>query len=108
MEKDLLSLEGLMLSVRKDLEIPPVLMNFLSEDDQGMEGLEFMMKDAKLCQRIPREVRYNYEILCHSIENSLTDEISNARKALDELEKNPRPMIHSIIQSIYEYHKSDE
>ena len=105
-KKDLLL--GLMVGIRNDIEIPPVLMDFLSNDDQGMEGLEFMLKDPKLCNRIPRNVRYNYEILYHKIESSLADQISETRKALDEFEKNPKKMIHPLIQSLYEHHKDDE
>ena len=105
MQKDV-TLQGFTVEVRKDLEIPPALLEFLLQDDQGIYGLEFMLKDPSLCTKIPDDVRYTYEILYNHLSISLSDEISNAIDFLNKIEKNPQTYIHSIMQTLYEKHKN--
>ena len=53
---------GIVLGINPaSLEIPKELRDFLELDDQGINGLDFMLSDAKLSRRIPTTVRVQYE-----------------------------------------------
>jgi len=85
-----------------DLEIPPVLLEFLDIEEMGMDGLEFMLKDPNLCSRIPKDVRYEYEILYAQLDSILEQGIEEVQLTLDEIRSNPRHAINSFIQALYE------
>lgn len=54
---------GLLISVSKTkCKISPELMEFLSIDDQGIDGIEFMLKNENLAKRIPENIRQEYEL----------------------------------------------
>lgn len=99
------SFSGAFMSMRNDYVIPESLKSFLSHDDLGMEGLEFMLKDSKLAKRIPQDVRLEYEILYATINSDIDKQIAKLRKQLDELEKNPKKAIHEIIEHSYANNK---
>ena len=81
-------------------ELSESLKEFLSRDDQGMSGLEFMLNDPKLTKRIPDNVRYEtlYGLISHEIDISTEKVI----EYLSDLKKDPKELIHKIIQEIYE------
>lgn len=99
---------SLLCNVRNDFEIPENLREFLSMDDQGIDGLDFMLKDSKLCRRIPSDVRASYEIIYARISEDLENELENAIKALQSLSsdnKARKEIIHKIIQDTYQKSK---
>lgn len=96
---------GIVLEIIQEQGLSTEFKEFLSLDDQGMEGLEFMLKDPKLCRRIPTQVRAEYEILYGNMAQNLQDRIEEIRKMLDQLEENPKPVIHQAIQKMYEAEK---
>lgn len=94
---------GIVLSIMKEnIKIPQELKDFLSKDDQGIDGLDFMLRDAKLYKRIPTKVSHQYHSLYASIDVQLSEAIEDLRNALDKLEANPKNLIHDMIQGIYE------
>lgn len=101
MEKDIFMLGGILLGLSDKLKLPKELYEFLSMDDQGMEGLEFMLSDSKLSRRIPPEVRKEYEIIYALLSNKLYETIENCKEDLDEIEKDPKRVIQSLIQESF-------
>lgn len=100
-QKTLIS--GITLSLdRRDFKLPQELRNFLSEDDQGIEGLDFMLRDSKLFRRVPTEVSHQYHTLYSDIDIQLEKSIQDLQSALDEIKANPKDVIHIVIQSLYE------
>ncbi|MFR0823495.1 MAG: hypothetical protein ACLU84_05335 [Clostridia bacterium] len=95
-------LSGIIVHVKEMSELPEALQEFLSYDDQGISGLDFMLKDANLAKRIPKNVRVEYEALYGTLSYNLQSEIDKLREALAQLEENPKPLIHDIIQHLYE------
>lgn len=89
----------------EDIEIPKELNDFLSKDDQGIEGLDFMIRDSKLYKRIPKEVSIQYHALYANMDIMLDEGIKKLRKILDEMESNSKEVIHYMIQEIYEEEK---
>ena len=96
---------GAYLSIQTNHEIPANLREFLSLDDQGMKGLEFMLNNPKLAKRIPADVRLEYEALYAAISVEIDEQIALIRKHLDELESNPKSAIHEIIAHCYASNK---
>lgn len=92
---------GVFLGCQSDIELSEEFKNFLALDEQGIEGLEFMLQDPKLTRRIPHSVRMEYEILYGQISQSIEEQISIIREELDKIEKNPKPVIHNIIGDAY-------
>ena len=98
MSKNIDKIAGIVLGINPEsLEIPKELRDFLKLDDQGIEGLDFMLKDAKLFRRIPPEVRAQYEILFFTMRTSIEESIKELRQSLDEIESNPKDLIHEFI-----------
>ena len=93
---------GLILGMRKPIEIPPNLQEFLSRDDQGIEGLEFMLKDSKLSRRIPPNVRAEYETLYCVLSQELDENLKEVEQAIQAARSNPQKIIHQLIQKSYE------
>lgn len=83
-------------------ELSESLKEFLSRDDQGMSGLEFMLNDPKLTKRIPDNVRYDYETLYGLISHEIDISTEKVIEYLSDLKKDPKELIHKIIQEIYE------
>lgn len=77
---------GLVCNIRADA-LPENLREFLSIDDQGIEGLEFMLSDSKLYKRIPPDVRITYEVLFGNLSLQLDNEIGKIIKKLNDLLK---------------------
>ena len=100
-------ISGLMLGIAGNDTLPDDLKEFLSRDEQGIEGLEFMLKDPKLFKRIPNQVRLQYEILYGKLSSSIEKDLANAKKAIDEIISNPTPVIHQMIQMMYEAEKEE-
>lgn len=96
---------GTFIAMEDNFELPEKLKNFLSIDDQGIEGLEFMLKDPKLSKRIPEDVRLEYEIVYAKLSTSIDDNIAKLRAELDKLEKNPQSIIHNAISYAYSKNK---
>lgn len=98
---------GLILGMSVDSTLPEELKEFLSRDDQGIEGLDLMLKDSKLCQRIPSEVRVQYEILYSNLSSSIEEQLTKLQENIDEIMKNPKETIHQILQMMYVSSKAD-
>ena len=96
---------GLILGMRKPIEIPEALRDFLSLDDQGMDGLEFMLKSEKHCKRIPPEVRLEYETLYCILSQELEENLKEVEQAIQSVRSNPQQIIHQLIQKSYEAEK---
>lgn len=89
---------GIVLGIdANSLEIPKEFRDFLELDNQGIEGLVFMLSDAKLSSRIPSEVRAQYELLYANLSLQLDNSIEKLKIMIDEIEKNPKDVIHSFI-----------
>ncbi len=88
---------GVFLGIGDDVNIPENLKNFLKIDDQGIEGLEFMLKHPNLSERIPDDVRAEYVAIYSKIHLELLEHIEKMRRSLDALQKDPTPIIHGII-----------
>lgn len=99
-------LTSIILSFKEeDIKIPKELNDFLSKDDQGIEGLDFMIRDSKLYKRIPKEVTTQYHALYANMHIRLDKAIKELREILDEMESNPKEVIHYVIQEVYEGEK---
>ena len=99
---------SLLCNVKKDFTLPESLREFLSRDDQGIEGLLFMIKDSKLCRRIPSDVRAAYEIILANTSDDLDKALEKAIKSFQELLSNnnaKQEIIHRFIQMEYEQSK---
>ncbi len=100
---------GLLISVSKTkCKISPELMEFLSIDDQGIDGIEFMLKNENLTKRIPENIRQEYELFRVAIAQDLIKNISSYKKMLAELEKNLEPTINHVAEEIYELSKEEK
>ena len=66
---------SLLCDIRKDFKLSDEFLEFLSRDDQGIDGLDFMIKDSKLCRRIPSNVRIEYEIILANTSEDLDKEL---------------------------------
>lgn len=95
-------LSGIIFQLDGEIKLTDALREFLGYDNQGIEGLDFMLKDVKLSKRIPKDVRMEYEAIYGNLSYLLQSRIDEIRKALQELEENPKPVIHSMIQLLYE------
>ena len=94
---------GIILGISKDyLKIPKELREFLKLDDQGIEGLDFMLRDSKLYKRIPDDVRIQYEILFANLRSELEKNIDLIKEHLEEIKKDPKPVIHDMISAATE------
>ncbi len=96
---------SLLCNVKKDFTLPESLREFLSRDDQGIEGLLFMIKDPKLCRRIPSDVRAAYEIILANTSEDLDKALESAIKSFQSLLDNDaakKEIIHKFIQAEYE------
>ncbi len=102
MENNNFMMSGIFLGLSSTFNLPPELYEFLSRDDQGMEGLEFMLSDPELSKRIPPKVRTEYEMLYASLTRSVSDMITKSKETLDAIEKDPKKVIQTIIQNAYE------
>lgn len=89
---------GIVLGINPaSLEIPKELRDFLELDDQGINGLDFMLSDSKLSRRIPTAVRVQYEQMYAELIAQLDSSIEELKKIIDEIENNPKNVIHSFI-----------
>lgn len=89
---------GIVLGINPaSLEIPKELRDFLELDDQGINGLDFMLSDAKLSRRIPTTVRVQYEQMYAELIVQLDSSIEELKKIINEVDKNPKNVIHSFI-----------
>lgn len=92
------TLVNIMLGINKEkIFIPNELRDFLSKDDQGIDGFIFMLKNPKLSKRIPGDVRAQYEVLRASILTTLLESIEKTREILDNVEKTPDEVINKFI-----------
>lgn len=99
---------SLLLSIGDNCKLPPELFEFLKKDDQGIEGLEFMLRNPKLNRRIPQDVRIAYEVLYATLKNEIETSINKTIKQLHGLLNDPKSLkddIHYIIQEMYEKEK---
>ena len=99
---------SLLCDIRKDFKLSDEFLEFLSRDDQGIEGLLFMIKDSKLCRRIPSDVRAAYEIILANTSDDLDKALEKAIKSFHELLSNnnaKQEIIHRFIQMEYEQSK---
>ncbi len=99
---------SLLCNVKKDFSLPENLREFLGRDDQGIEGLLFMIKDSKLCRRIPEDVRVEYEIILANTSEDLDKALESAIKNFQALLANDdakKAIIHHFIQAEYEQSK---
>lgn len=87
--------------INKDLEIPPELKNFLDIDDQGIEGLDFMLKNPNLVKKIRPIVREQYEFLYGTLNIELSKQIAEMIEMLKEVESRPKDVIHTILNNVY-------
>ena len=106
MSKSNITALGFVLGMKKPVELPTTLRDFLSLDDQGIEGLEFMLKDAKLSRRIPSDVRLEYEKLYFLLSSELDETLDEVEQAIKEARSNPKEIIHQLIQNSYEYEQN--
>lgn len=89
---------GILMGIKCDsLEIPKELRDFLELDDQGIDGLDFMLTDPNLCSRIPQNVRTQYEQLYGSISLELLSYLKKLKNSISEIEKDPKDIIHNFI-----------
>ena len=96
---------SLLCDIRKDFKLSDEFLEFLSRDDQGIDGLDFMIKDSKLCRRIPSNVRIEYEIILANTSEDLDKALEKAIKSFQELLSNndaKKAIIHRFIQMEYE------
>lgn len=107
MEEKIFSLSHLVINLGISKKIPDNLQKFLSLDDQGMEGLEFMMKDPKLSLRIPSEVRAEYEIFSYELMSEIEKNLDVLEKQIAETRNNLRPMANTIISKLYDEQKKE-
>lgn len=103
MAKNNITALGFVLGMKKPVELPINLRDFLSLDDQGIEGLEFMLKDEKLSRRIPSDVRLEYERLYFLLSSELDETLDEVEQAIKYARSNPKEIIHQLIQNSYEY-----
>lgn len=66
------------------------------------EGLDFMLRDSKLYKRIPDDVRIQYEILFANLRSELEKNIDLIKEHLEEIKKDPKPVIHDMISAATE------
>lgn len=95
----------LVMEQLKDFNFPEELLEFMSKDDQGIEGIEFMLKDKKLCSRIPPTVRAQYEVLNATLQEQIEKACNEAISNIQEVLSNPQSLqqvAHTIIQDMYE------
>lgn len=99
---------SLLCDIRKDFKLSDEFLEFLSKDDQGIDGLDFMIKDSKLCRRIPSDVRAEYEIILANTSEDLDHALESAIKSFQSLLDNnaaKKKIIHKFIQTEYEKSK---
>lgn len=77
-----LSFLGLNLS---GIEISEEFREFLEKDEQGIEGLEFMLKDSSLRKRVPDEVITEYERVRRLIMERLEEIKKTIERDSDEI-----------------------
>ena len=93
---------SLLCDIRKDFKLSDEFLEFLSRDDQGIDGLDFMIKDSKLCRRIPSDVRAEYEIILANTSEDLDKALESAIKSFQSLLDNDaakKEIIHKFIQA---------
>ena len=102
-------ISGIILGMSKETEIPKELQKFLKKDDQGIEGLLFMIKNHKLSKRIPSDVRTQYEEtraeFINTLEGSLKEILENVEKLMKD-DKAKEEFAHTMIQEICDYEDS--
>lgn len=87
-----LSFLGLDLS---GIEISEEFREFLERDEQGIEGLEFMLENPRLSTRVPTEVRIQYECA----RGIIMERLQELKKTIEEdADKIFRTAIEEIIQ----------
>lgn len=99
------------LQILADLEAferPEHLFDFISIEDQGMESLEFMLEKERLRSRIPSEVIQEYYQLYDEILEDLLKHLQACKEAIAELERNPKPQIHALIEELYQINKEEK
>ena len=101
------ALAGIVLGLGKPIDIPADLQDFLTMDEMdGIADFELMLKDEKLCRRIPSNVRAQYEMLYATLSCELDEICNNLEQSLKEMKANPKVFIHDLIQHSLE--KSEE
>lgn len=91
---------GIVLGIdANSLEIPKELRDFLELDNQGIQGLDFMLSNPKLSSRIPPDVRIQYEYLYGTINLKLDDIMEKLEEVVNKIQKNPKEVIHALIDT---------
>ncbi len=110
MDKKILNADAfsLLCNIREDFTLSERFQEFLSRDNQGIEGLDFMIKDSRLCRRIPADVRAEYEIIraktLEDLDVAINSAIKHFQKLLNDDDKK-LSIIHHFIQLEYERKK---
>ncbi len=96
---------GLICEVQKDFTISEKLLEFLNKDNQGIDGIEFMIKNYKLSLRIPPDVRSDYEKIRAQALNDLNEALEKTISELTDLfndEEAKKQVILHFLQKKYE------
>ena len=81
------------------------MVSFLCKLWYTIYDVTYMIKDPKLCRRIPSDVRAAYEVILANTSEDLDNALEKAIKSFQELLDNDaakKVIIHKFIQAEYE------
>ena len=104
-----IALAGIVLGLGEPIELPAELQNFLTMDEMnGIEDFDFMLKNEKLCKKIPSDVRAQYEVLYARLSCELEEICNNLEQSIEEMKSNPKVFIHDLIQHSLDFSEEND
>lgn len=99
-----IAIAGFVLGMNKPIEIPERLREFLTTDGMdGINDLDFMISNPKLCRRIPTDVRAQYEVLYCQLSEEIDEICNNLEQQIADMRSKPKEYIHVLIQQSLEH-----